>query len=246
MNSLTQKKLYKTGAIFQIVLAVFVVVFMFPSFLQFGFGADIINWREFTEKVFSSPASAYIQAILHGIVFLIFVFNLVALVFWKNITNFLFKLSIAFFMFPLAIYSLNVVLACFGIDAGMLYWFSDLILYILTGIGFALFVSAFVLFVLDTKNRNNQTTTYVVAKTFLWLVVALFNFVFTGISSGSGWFSLLFVYSGVKFPYFLMWMLSVLAIWQLVCGIKLNTNKKEKTAKAKALKDSQKRPVWRG
>ncbi len=221
MSNLALKKLYKTGAILQFVLAIVVIVFTFPSFLQLGYNTDMVQWREFVEKVFDSGAKPYIQGTIHGIVFAVFLFNVLAIFVWKGLSNLFFKLSIAVCSFPLAMYSLNFVLFCLGINTEILYWFSQTLLYVFFGVGAALFLIGFLFLILERKAKQSKTTSYVVAKAFFWMILALFNFVAVGALS-TAWFGILFAYFGILFPYFLIWMLPALGIWQLICALKMH------------------------
>lgn len=239
MSNLTLKKLYKTGAFFQALLAIFVIVFAFPSFLNLGFGADILKWREFTEKVFNTSANLWVCGIIHGTVFVLFFANLMSLFVFRGLSNLFFKISITFCSFPFAMYSLNYVLACFGVSTNILFWFSQTLLYVFFGLGAILFLLGFVFLILENKRKMCKTTTYLIAKAFLWLVLALFNFVAVAPLSNAG-FLAVFAYFGILFPYFLIWMLPVLCIWQFVCGFTIKDTSSSKK------EEQSNRPVYKG
>lgn len=218
MKKTLSKKFYKICAIFQVLFAVFVIAMLFPSFLNFGFSADILKWREFTEKIFLSDAGRTVSSVLHGIVLLLFVTNFFCLFFWKGFSNFFFKLSTAVSIFPFAVFALERILLNFGHPTTILS-FSKTLQIVLACVAGALFVLAFVLFLVEIKHKKTKTTTFLVAKSFLWFVLILMNFVVFSNISAPNWFEILFFYDGILSPFFLIWLLPVLAVWQFVSGV---------------------------
>lgn len=211
---------YLLWGIVQIVLSIVLIALLVPSMLL-SLGIDTSVWLEITTKILSGTIGQIIFGVLQSLPIVLFVICVLSLFFRRSGASLFIKLSAATAIFTFACQGLeNAVFVLAGKNIDIMSIFSGGLVYVLFVASIVLLILGFVFQFTISKNNENKSNVYQIAKTILWIVLLVLNYIIPSILNASNWL-LYLLGSKNLYPYYLCWYFLIMGIFQLTASPQL-------------------------
>ena len=211
---------YLLWGIVQIVLSIVLIAVLVPSMLL-SLGIDTSVWLEITNKILSGTIGQIIFGVLQSIPIVLFVICVLSIFFRKSGASLFIKLSAATAIFTFACQGLeNAVFVLAGKNIDIMSIFSGGLVYVLFVASIVLLILGFVFQFTISRDNENKSNLYQIAKAIFWIVLLVLNYIIPSILNASNWL-LYLLGSKNLYPYYLCWYFLVMGIFQLVSSPQL-------------------------